>query len=210
MTLARIDLMRLECPFWKLCGSGSGEGFTPRPNTHVWAILACWPDAETARVRTSEAPVYRRWRRHATEAWTLRMTPISSRGTWTRRSPFVPVETSGGPVAVLTRGSIRLRHLPKFWAHEPAISRAIAADPAVAFKIGLGEMPWLHQITFSVWPDIPALTQFARTDGPHARAIRAVREGGWFAEDLYARFHVDETRGHWGGGDPLSRLYEAA
>ena len=44
---------------------------------------------------------------------------------------------------------------------------------------------------------------FARADGPHARAIRAVREHGWFREELYARFTVLGHEGLWNGKAPL-------
>ena len=48
--------------FWKLCGSGTGEGFTPVPNTAVYAILASWPDEATARKQITTSPVYGRYR----------------------------------------------------------------------------------------------------------------------------------------------------
>ena len=36
MGAARIDMARIPgIGFWKLCGSGTGEGFTPVPNTAV-------------------------------------------------------------------------------------------------------------------------------------------------------------------------------
>ena len=77
-----------EVGFWKLCGSGTGEGFTPRPNTAVWAILATWPDEETARRNCAEAPVYRRWRAKAAEDWTVFLSPTSARGAWSGVTPF--------------------------------------------------------------------------------------------------------------------------
>ena len=41
-------------------------------------------------------------------------------------------------------------------------------------------------------------------------AIRAVREGGWFSEELYARFRVLGQAGTWGGQDPLDSAKDAA
>ena len=76
---------------------------------------------------------------------------------------------------------------------------------SVAFKIGIGEVPLLHQVTFSVWPDAASMAAFARADGPHARAIRAVREGDWFSEELYARFHLIGTTGQWQGANLTQR-----
>jgi len=211
MGLSRVDFWRdRDCRFWKLCGSGSGQGFTPIPNTKVWAILACWPDIETAQDRIRKAGVYKRWARRATESWTLFLNPTSARGSWSGRTPFIPSETPDGPVAALTRGTIRARHLAQFWRAEPAISARIGVNPDVLFKIGIGEMPWLHQVTFSVWPDTASMARFARTSGAHAEAIRQVREGGWFAEELYARFHVAGEAGAWRDAPPLSTRPEAA
>ena len=101
------------------------------------------------------------------------------------------------PLAALTRATLRPRHVLRFWRRVPKISEAIAGDKNVAFKIGIGEVPLLHQVTFSIWPDSRALSNFAHTDGPHANAIRAVRQGNWFAEELYARFRVVGTLGRW-------------
>jgi spheroidene monooxygenase len=82
----------------------------------------------------------------------------------------------------------------------------IGTDPNVVFKIGIGELPMLHQITFSIWPGAAEMAAFARHDGPHAKAIKAVREGDWFKEELYARFSILGDRGTWGGISPLKGL----
>ena len=68
----------------------------------------------------------------------------------------------------------------------------------------------LHQVTFSIWPDTRAMTGFARGDGPHGRAIRAVRDEGWFREELYARFRILGDDGTWEGQSPLARLAATA
>ena len=88
----------------------------------------------------------------------------------------------------------------------PDISAVIGADPNVLFKIGIGEVPLFHQVTFSIWPDAASMAQFARADGPHARAVAAVRDEGWFREELYARFRVLGSAGRWEGGNPLASL----
>jgi len=105
----------------------------------------------------------------------------------------------------LTRATLRPAILLRFWARVPSISRAIGADRNVLFKLGVGEVPWFHQMTFSIWPDAASMAAFARADGPHAAAIRAVRAHGWFSEELYARFSILEADGTWGGRDPLAR-----
>ena len=208
MGAARLSFMAMsEVGFWKLCGSGVGEGFTPRPNTHVWAILATWPDEVCARDMTANAPVYRRWRDRAEESWSVFLTPTSSRGIWSGVEPFTVTGPPGnGPLAVLTRATIKPRTATRFWSHSPDVSALIGDDANVIFKIGIGEVPWLQQVTFSIWPDAASMTRFAHRDGAHQRAIKAVRDGGWFKEELYARFRLLGDAGTWGGVSPLAQL----
>jgi spheroidene monooxygenase len=210
MGAARLSLRNEDqAQFWKLCGSGTGEGFTPRPNWGVWAILAVWPDAATARARVAANPVWQRWRARAQESWTVYMAPISARGAWAGENPFMPdgpTAPTEGPLAALTRATVKPSRALRFWDRVPSISAVIGADPNVAFKIGIGEVPLLHQVTFSIWPDTASMAAFARGDGPHGRAIRAVRDGHWFREELYARFSLLGSDGTWQGRDPLAGL----
>lgn len=208
MGLARGPVSRIPgIGFWKLCGSGLGEGFTPLPNTAVYAILATWPDMDTAVKGLGRGRVFQRYRFHAAESWTVFLAPTSARGSWSGAAPFRPEPAGAGvPLAALTRATVRGRNLLRFWRRVPQISARIGADANVAFKIGIGEVPWLHQVTFSIWPDAAAMAAFARADGPHARAIAAVRAGDWFREELYARFRILGDSGTWGGRSPIAHL----
>lgn len=206
MLLARRAMAHLPgIGFWKLFGSGTGEGFTPLPNTAVYAILATWPSQEAAR-HAMQAPVFLRYRARAAEEWSIFLSATSARGLWDGHQPFDLSASQPGALAALTRATLRPRTMMRFWQRVPSISTAIGADRNVAFKIGLGEVPWFHQVTFSIWPDTGSMAAFARRDGPHARAIQAVRDGNWFAEELYARFRIVGTQGSWNGSDPLDAL----
>ena len=209
MGLARPSMARVpDIGFWKLCGSGSGEGFTPLPNTAVYAILATWPDRATAEARLQSGGVFNRYRAKASEHWTVFLSPQTARGAWSGQTPFEVTEgLDDGTLAVLTRATIKPSILMRFWGRVPGISKVIGSDPNVAFKIGIGEVPWLHQVTFSIWPDAAKMAQFART-GHHAEAIKAVRAQNWFKEELYARFHVLSDSGSWNGTSPLRRTDE--
>lgn len=204
MGLARHEMARtLGIGFWKLCGTGTGEGFTPGPNWSVYAILATWPDEATA-LRATQEGVFARYRAHAVEDWTVLLRTTAARGHWSGQTPFEIGESTGaGPIAALTRATIKPGIARRFWRRVPDISARIGRDPTVMFKIGIGEVPLLHQVTFSIWPDVAAMNAFART-GPHAEAIRAVRENGWFAEELYARFTLLSDHGSWEGISPLT------
>ena len=221
MGLARFSLPRTPgLRFWKLCGSGTGEGFTPVPNTSVWAILATWDSEAVARQRVAHAPVFRRWADHSDENWTVFLDPLAARGLWGGVAPFDGLAAAGGPwaqigadsglIAALTRATIRPARALKFWDRVPDISATIGRDANVLFKIGIGEVPLMHQVTFSIWPDAASMAAFARADGPHARAIRAVREENWFREELYARFRILGDTGSWNGQSPLAPLETAA
>lgn len=207
MGLARPAFARIKgIGFWKLCGSGSGEGFTPLPNTSVYAVLAVWPDMETAQNRIIDAKIFARYRAKASEDWTVFMAANSVKGAWSGQAPFTTTtDTNAGPLAALTRATLRKRSLAKFWKRVPDISSVIGQDPNVIFKIGVGEIPMLHQVTFSIWPNAAQMNNFART-GPHAEAIKAVRTEGWFNEELYARFTLISDTGTWGGTSPLKQL----
>jgi spheroidene monooxygenase len=199
MGFARLPLRRTPgLEFFRLMGSGTGEGFTPIPNTAVWSILAVWKDEDSAEKGLNQG-VFAKWSARATESCHLKMTTQTARGAWGGVAPFRSDDVEAvGPLAVLTRATVQPSRVLRFWRRVPDISARIGRDPAVLLKIGVGEVPWLHQVTFSVWPDATTMAAFART-GPHADAIRAVREGNWFQEELYARFRVTGASGTWEG-----------
>ena len=204
MGFARKKLKKIkQISFFKLCGSGIGEGFTPYPNTSVYAILSVWNNLGEAENNIEEREIYENYRTHSIENWTVFLSPISSKGYWDKTNPFKPnkneFKKKDHMLAALTRATIKPKIMLKFWSKVPAISKVIGNDRNVLFKMGLGEIPWFHQVTFSIWPNAETMADFARKDGPHAKAIKSVREGNWFSEELYARFEVKKAIGKWCG-----------
>jgi len=187
MGLARPAMRRVpDIGFWKLCGSGTGEGFTPIPNTAVYAILATWPDQATARARIAACRPFTDYGARSVEHLTVYLEATSA-------------------LAALTRATVKPKVAAQFWRQVPNISAVVGKDPNVRFKIGVGEVPLVQQVTFSIWPDVPTMNAFARR-GPHGEAIKAVRDGKWFREELYARFRVVGIEGTWDGREPLRDL----
>ena len=204
MGFARKKLKKIkQISFFKLFGSGIGEGFTPYPNTSVYAILSVWNNLGEAENNIEEREIYENYRTHSIENWTVFLSPISSKGYWDKTNPFKPnkneFKKKDHMLAALTRATIKPKIMLKFWSKVPAISKVIGNDKNVLFKMGLGEIPWFHQVTFSIWPNAQTMADFARKDGPHAKAIKSVREGNWFSEELYARFEVKKAIGKWCG-----------
>ena len=121
MAGARLALPRVPgIGFWKLCGSGTGEGFTPVPNTGVYAILATWPDEATAREQTAQSAIYRRYQARASEHWTVFLATTDVRGAWSGQAPFqAETETVPGPLAALTRATVKPSVALRFWRRVP-------------------------------------------------------------------------------------------
>jgi spheroidene monooxygenase len=210
MQLARAPLARTRgIGFHKMFGSGSGASFDPKPNLGVYGILAAWDSRDAASAALGEGDVFRRYRDHAAETFTATLRPIHAAGAWDGGQPFVVerrAEHLPRPLAALTRATIRADRLLQFWKNVPTVSDSLVRDGGALFAIGLGEIPWLHQVTFSIWPDIAAMQRFAYRSGAHAEAIKSAKANGWFKEDLFARFEVLATEGAWRDAKPLPAL----
>ena len=198
MGAARFVLPRVPgIGFWKLCGSGTGEGFTPRPNTAVWAILATWPDLATARDRVAQARPFATWAARAAETWTVFLEPASARGQWSGQQPFHPGgDTPAGPLAALTRASIRPARAMEFWRNAPAAQAAMQHARGCTLAMGLGEAPLMRQCTFSLWKDTPSMLDYAHK-GAHQQAIEAAYRHQYFSESLFVRMRLLEHQGRW-------------
>lgn len=191
-----------EIEFYKLLGSGSGEGFTPIPNFGVYAILAVWPNLDQARCQVEGNTIFEAYRKRSVEAANIYLKPYNVRGKWDGKNPFeVTRDENPGPapepIGVITRATIKSNSLFSFWKNAPAISKETVNDDII-FKIGIGEVPWFHQVTFSIWTDKSAMMRFAYANGTcHGRAAKDAINKKWFSEELFARFSVVGTNGSW-------------
>ena len=187
--------------FFKLFGTGTEEGFNPKPNWGVYAILAGWPSLQAAHKGIDTAPIYQAYGKHAAEQWTGFLKPSRCWGKWAGTEPFQVDDNLGdpSPVAVLTRATVKLRHVPAFWATVPTIQADVRVQEKLPLKIGMGEIPWVHQVTFSVWPDVKTMEAFSKNDAAHGEGVRLAWSKGWFKEQLFARFALLDSQGTWEG-----------
>ncbi|RYY11970.1 MAG: spheroidene monooxygenase, partial [Cytophagaceae bacterium] len=184
--------------FFQLLGSGAANGFGALPNLDRYGLLAVWETAAAAAAFFEASPLWADYRRRSRETWTAELAPLRSHGLWNGVNPFdYHAETAGetGPIAVLTRASIRLRRSLRFWRYVEPTSRALAAAPGVLLAIGLGELPLVRQATFSVWESAAAMQQYAYRDARHREAIQLTRQENWYGEELFARFGVLSSYG---------------
>ena len=173
--------------FAKLLGTGSGRTFTPR-------------DADgPARYEATRS--HASWSSSAYEEGRILLRPLASRGTWAGRQPFGdPVAHRwDGPVAAITRARIKPTLWRTFWSAVPPVSGDLRATDGLDLAIGIGEAPVGLQGTFSMWSTNAALTEFAHRRSPHVEVMRRTHDIEWYAEELFARFAVIDSRGTYSG-----------
>lgn len=188
--------------FSKLMGSGHGSGFSLQPNFGRYAFLAVWENAENADNFLQNSAFISKFRRRAFEEWTIRMLPFQSRGSWNGQNPFLPLTTKNSaesPTAVLTRADIRPSKLRRFWSFVPQTSAEISAARGLIASIGIGELPFIKQATFSLWESEAAAAEFAYKSVHHKEVVRLTRAENWYSEDLFARFVPLSAEGVWNG-----------
>lgn len=217
--------------FWRLLGTGRGPSMTLGADLRRWALLAVWRRADDLDDFLARSPVPARWRREAREHWQVRLAPVASRGTWGGTDPFaVAVRTArsapsvhsppsghsppsvrsvaggpghAGPVAVLTRASIRPARLAAFYGSITPVEDALRHQDGCVASVGIGEWPLARQATFSLWRDAAAVRDFAYHGAAHRQVIDRVRAEDWYAEEMFTRFVPYAPEGTWDGAEPL-------
>ena len=185
--------------FIKMFGAGSGNGFNLMPNFGVYGLLTVWENEAAARLFFNENEVFKSYQKRATEIFTVFLQPIMAHGKWDSVEPFEKngINNPLAPIAVLTRGSIKTKYIYKFHQFTRTTSRSLEDAEGRIFSIGIGELPIVQQVTFSLWENEEAMKNFAYKNPHHAVVIKKTRELGWYSEELFARFQVLRTEGSW-------------
>ncbi|MEO3783627.1 spheroidene monooxygenase [Actinocorallia sp. B10E7] len=192
--------------FWRLLGTGRGEAMTLGADLRRWALLAVWREERHLDDFLRYSPIPARWRDEACEHWQVRLAPLASRGRWGGTDPFGagrPTAATPGPVAVLTRASIRPARLLAFYRSVAPVQSALLRQKGCLASVGVGEWPLARQATFSLWRDAASVREFAYGGLAHRRVIERVRSESWYSEELFARFTPYDSEGTWDGTDPL-------
>jgi spheroidene monooxygenase len=201
MAFGRAALMRARgVRFAKMLGAGADGGFSlARPSASIQGAFCVLADDAAAAAFVADDGPLAPWRARSREWLSMRLRACSSRGSWSgmRLSASVPLPAYG-PVASLTRASIRPARAAAFWRMQPAAERALAQARGCRLSVGVGEAPVLRQATFTVWDDAAAMDAYAR-GGAHLEAIRAAAAGAFFSESMFVRFVPFDARGTWRG-----------
>lgn len=185
--------------FSKVLGSGYEGGFGLRPSPSRQGLFGLFDSLASAQAFIASSSVIQTYQERSDEfCWALLKT-WSCRGSWDGQSLNVcAAQPIRGPVAALTRASIKLAKAPAFWKHAPPSQNALADAKGCQLAVGLGEAPFVRQATFSIWDSVSDMNAYARS-GSHLEAIQAAAENDYFSESMFARFVPLQVQGQWQG-----------
>ncbi len=217
MALHRVPLwLNRNISFYKLMGSGKNGTFDKNPDWQQWAILTV--NKETGAVNSSAEELMEvlygsfisKWFRFFNcETCTFFLEPIEGHGKWDGREPFGELAKQTayeGPIAILTRATIRLSQLRSFWANVGGVASQMNGAKGLLTSIGIGEMPFIKQATFSVWQSRESMKIFAYQMTAHKEVIVKTRKEQWYSEDMFVRFKPLKITGTIRGVSPLEGI----
>jgi spheroidene monooxygenase len=184
----------------KVMGSGDGGGFGLKPSSSRQALFCLFTDEDSADTFL-KSTIAQAYAQRAQEFCSAKLRAYSCRGAWSGQSIAVtanPPSSGSGPIATLTRASIRPMSARRFWRMQPASEVSLNEASGCLMATGVGEAPFFRQATFSLWANTAAMDAYART-GAHLAAIRAAHEGAFFSESMFARFVPLQLAGRWRG-----------
>ncbi len=201
--LSRVDGLR----FFQVLGTGRGSSTSVGGISAArTALFAVWEEPD-ALADFLALTAFARRRAKAVESWHVRLRLLGGHGRWQGCDVLDGLMrgTPGGPVAVLTRAEVKLRHWGRFARAARPVSAEVNTADGLLAVVGMGEAPVGRQATFSLWRDAATLSSFAYRHPRHAEVVRRTREQGWYGEELFARFQPVGATGTWDGRNPLAR-----
>jgi len=185
--------------FSKVLGSGFEGGFDLKPSASRQGVFALFASSQAAQDFIFESALVRDYQKRSNEFCSITLKTFSCRGSWDGLClPTNALAPLQGPVAALTRASIKFSKAHAFWRHAPSAQLSLEGADGCHLAVGLGEAPFFRQATFSIWDSVAKMNDYART-GAHLEAIQAAQQHGYFSESMFARFVPLQIRGHWRG-----------
>ena len=217
MAVHRLPLwLNKKISFYKLLGCGKNGTFDKVPDLRQWGILLVHSsqfivesadlDSNLLFNRLYGSFIANWFRVFGCETFTILLEPIEGHGLWDDKEIFGNLPKSSsvtGPVAILTRATIRLNKLQYFWQQVAAVSAKMKTAKGFITSLGIGEIPWIKQGTFSVWESKEDMLAFAYGMKEHTDVIKKTREQQWYSEEMFVRFKIIGNTGTIRGKDPL-------
>jgi spheroidene monooxygenase len=184
--------------FCKVLGSGMNGGFSTTPSLTKQGFFCVFDTEHNAALFQKSSSILKAYQDHANEFFIATVQAYSSRGSWSgfAMSCSNPSPPSSGPIASLTRASIRPSKTVQFWKKAKPAEDAIAHAAGKILTAGVGEAPYFRQATFTIWDNAQCLEQYAQ-QGAHLAAIKAAYGQTYFSESMFTRFRVIQAQGIW-------------
>lgn len=206
MAFFRIPLwFNSSLSFWKLMGSGRNGTFSKMPDWRQWAVLLVHQNCKQPE-QAVPAFFARWWSFFGCDQWTLHLEAMEGHGMWDGKPVFgtLPKQSNyEGPVGILTRATIRIGKLGRFWEHVNGVAERMAGAPGLITSVGIGETPWIKQATFSIWENKEVMKDFAYRMKEHADVIRKTKSEQWYSEEMFVRFKILRSEGSLNGKLPF-------
>lgn len=211
MALFRIPLsLNRKISFYKLMGSGKNGTFDKVPDLKQWAIMAVHRGLPKRSGDFYGSFIKSWFKLFCKEVFTIVLEPVEGHGKWDGAPVFGELNKRplpDGPVAVLTRATIRVNKLKYFWKQVAPVTNELMNTQGFIFSVGIGEIPWIKQATFSVWRSRDEMKKFAYKSQAHQKVIRLTRDEHWYSEDMFIRFTIIDVSGTLHGVNPLANAY---
>ncbi|MDE3236768.1 MAG: spheroidene monooxygenase [Bacteroidota bacterium] len=204
MAVFRLPLaLHKRISFYKLLGCGKNGTFDTHPDWRQWGVLTVYNGSDEEILPSF---IQKWWRFFHCEVWSVTLQPIEGHGTWDQKNCFgaLPKQTPyEGLIAVLTRASIRVSKLRRFWSHVPAVAHQMRCAKGFITSVGIGEVPWVKGATFSIWDSKALMKQFAYSMQEHADVVVKTKKERWYSEEMFVRFIPLSSSGSLNGFNPL-------
>lgn len=217
MALFRLPLIfNKQLQFFKLLGCGRNGSFDLQPDWRQYGIFSVSPASTTASCSREGYEAWKRdyygrfitgwWRFCGCETWTIILEPQLSHGQWAGRELFPNLKNpvSEGMVGVLTRASIRPLKARDFWKNVAPVQQKMQGAKGLVYSVGIGEMPFFKQATFSLWENEADMKAFAYTMTEHREVIKKTRDRRWYSEEMFTRFRPLACYGSLSGAPAIN------
>jgi hypothetical protein len=197
-----------DLKFLRVLGTGRGSNTAPGAQFDRTALF-CVFDGNDADAAADSFVSRVQARNGLIESWHVKMRGAGGHGSWrgTEIPRMMPTTNTGDaatmPIAIITRADVRLRSWRSFSQAAEIVDRELQQSPGLLAVVGVGEAPILRLGTFSLWRDTAAMTSFGHRAPLHADVVQRTRRGGWYGEEMFARFTPYWSAGTWDGRDPL-------
>ncbi|WP_108468537.1 spheroidene monooxygenase [Polynucleobacter difficilis] len=198
--IGRFSLRKIPgLQFFKVLGSGFEGGFSTKPSFHKQGLFCVFDSEQHAKQFRTQSALVQSYLKHSREFFAVSLNAFSTRGSWANTQLDVTANAPvSGPIASLTRASIKPLKANAFWKNAQPAEVSINQSEGVILSAGLGEAPYLRQATFTIWEDETALNAYAQ-QGAHLAAIKAAYGQQYFSESMFTRFTPSEMEGTWRG-----------